>query len=87
MFIEPETKSVKLAARYDVSLGEYIICRTRNVGLQNSDYIGGIRCVGHPPRAPACGRGRRVRLWPLRGRRSRFAYLHFPPSLALLGVT
>ena len=57
MFIEPETKSVKLAARYDVSLGEYIICRTRNVGLQNSDYIGGIRCVGHPPRARACGRG------------------------------
>ena len=46
-----------LAARYDVSLGEYIICRTRNVGLQNSDYIGGIRCVGHPPRARACGRG------------------------------
>lgn len=44
MFIEPDTKNVKVAARYDVALGEYVISRTRNVALQNSDYLGGIRC-------------------------------------------
>jgi hypothetical protein len=45
MFVDPATGAVKVAARYDVVLGEYIICRTRNVGLQNADYIGGIRCA------------------------------------------
>ena len=45
MFVEPETKSVKLAARYNLELGEYVICRTRDVGLQNADYVGGIKYV------------------------------------------